>query len=182
MNSAFPRITATNQVSQISFVTRHFEKTIKEWARITGAGPFFCGDFALENYYYRGKTSSCRTTVGLGFLGDMQIQIVTQNDNNPSIYKEILDRNPHGDAFHHILALTDDIDGDLERYKKLGVELASYVEIKGMRVAFFDTIGQLGFMMEYFQRTQFHDQWFRQIHQAHLNWDGKDPIQSHPLG
>jgi methylmalonyl-CoA/ethylmalonyl-CoA epimerase len=182
MTAPLSGLSAAAGLNQIAFVVRDFEKTVLDWALLTGAGPFYCGDFKLENFTYRGRPASCHTTVGLGYLGDMQIQIVRQNDDSPSIYKEILDLNPGRSAVHHVLSITDDIDAILERHRTAGIEVASYVEILGMRVAFLDTVDRLGVIFEYFQRTAFHDDWFRKIHAAHVAWDGKDPLRGHPLG
>ena len=147
MTGTAVNLLSRNRISQIAVVVRNLEHAVHEWARLYGAGPFFCGRFDLKGYQYRGQPASCGTDVAFGYLNDMQIQLVTPCDDQPSIYKEILERSPGTDAFHHVLILTDDMDKELERHRSLGIKLASYVEMPpGMRVAFFDTVQELGFL------------------------------------
>ena len=47
MDDATPRIWQLGQVSQIGFVVPDVEKTALEWVRLTGADPFFMGEFKL---------------------------------------------------------------------------------------------------------------------------------------
>lgn len=170
------------RIGQIAVVTSDFERTILDWVNLTGAGPFFCGTFNNENYLYRGQRSSCEVEVAFGYLQDMQIQIVAQLDDTPSIYTEILDAAGGKIAFHHLLLLTDDIDADLARYANMGIEPAAYMQLKGMRVAFMDTVQQAGTIIEFFQMSPYFEDFFARVHQSHLTWDGRDPIRRHPLG
>jgi hypothetical protein len=169
------------RAAQIAVVTRDFEATVAQWATMLGAGPFFCGEFTNQDYLYRGERSTCRTEVAFGFLRDMQIQIVAQLDDTPSIYTEILDLNPATPGFHHVLILTDDIDADIARFNRAGIGTAALVEPDGMKVAFMDSMARLGVIVEFFQMSPYFEDFFARAHRAHLDWDGRDPIRRHPL-
>ena len=177
-----PLVLQRGRISQVACVTRDLDKTVTDWARLTGAGPFFCGEFLNKDYSYRGSISSCLIDVAFGFLGDMQVQIAAPLDDQPSIYQEILDRCGGGVGVHHLLFLTDTIEAELDRFDLLGIGVAADVKFPGMHVAFLDTVEELGFFVEYFQMSPYFDEFFQKVHKAHLEWDGTDPIRRHPLG
>lgn len=165
----------------MAIVTRDFEGTVQHWATLLGAGPFFCGEFVNRDYCYRGQRADCATEVAFGYLRDMQIQIVAQTCDAPSIYSEILGLSNGAPQFHHMLILTEDIDADIARYASRGIGVAALVEPPGMKVAFMDSVPQLGMMIEFFQMSLYFDEFFTRAHRAHLEWDGLDPIRRHPL-
>lgn len=169
------------RAAQIAVVTRDFEATVQQWATLLGAGPFFCGEFVNRDYLYRGDRADCATEVAFGYLGDMQVQIVAQTCDTPSIYSEILGLSERTPLFHHMLILTDDIDADIARYAQHGIGVAALVEPQGMKVAFMDSVPQLGVIVEFFQMSPYFDDFFTRAHRAHLEWDGSDPIRRHPL-
>lgn len=169
------------RAAQIAVVTRDFEATVQQWATMLGAGPFFCGEFVNRDYLYRGQLADCATEVAFGYLRDMQVQIVAQTCDTPSIYSEILGLSEATPLFHHMLILTDDIDADIARFAAGGIGIAALVEPTGMKVAFMDSVPQLGVMVEFFQMSPYFDDFFTRAHQAHLEWDGSDPIRRHPL-
>ncbi|MFV0644059.1 MAG: VOC family protein, partial [Sphingomonadaceae bacterium] len=154
------------RIAQVAVITRDFEKTVHDWAKLLGAGPFFCGEFVNRDYYYRGRQENCAVDVAFGYLHDMQIQVVAQKCDTPSIYSEVLDLSPSTPMFHHTLYLTDDIDTEIARYAEEGVEVAALFEPKGMKVAFMDTIPRLGVMVEFFQMSPYFDDFFTRAHRA----------------
>ena len=175
-----PIIFQRNRASHIGVVTRDFDTTVKHWNTLIGAGPFYVSKYQNE-YDYRGAKSSCLTKVAFGYWKDMQVQIVAQLCETPSIYSEILDKCPDAPTVHHILTLTDNFDGEMERYASLGVEQAAYFNPAQLRIAFMDTRPLLGVMMEIYEARAGSLNLFKLAHEAHLAWDGKDPIREHPL-
>lgn len=174
-------ILTRGRVSQIACVTKDLAGTAAEWSRLTGAGPFFCGKFFNEGNIFRGQKVDFWTDVAFGYLGDMQIQIVAQLDDCPSIYHEITERNRGGVGFHHTLILTDDMEAEKRKFQEFGIAIASEFRSETMHVVFFDTVEQFGFFTEYFEMNDYFDAFFTKAHRAHLEWDGQDPVRRHPL-
>ena len=63
--------------------------------------PSSCSNIApWKIKYYRGKPSNIDLDIAIGNSGDVQIELICQNDKEPSIYKEAVDAGRVG--LHHI--------------------------------------------------------------------------------
>ncbi|MFZ4604064.1 MAG: VOC family protein [Caulobacterales bacterium] len=175
-----PLIFQRHRASHIAVVTRDFDRVLDHWVKLVRAGPFFVSRY--ENHYeYRGRPATCLTKVAFGYWKDMQIQVVTQLCDTPSIYTEVLDERDKTATFHHVLTLTDDLDADMAHYAAHGIQPAAYFAPSEMRIAFMDTIPVLGLMMEIYQVQPRLLAFFKAAHKAHQEWDGRDPVRAHPL-
>jgi hypothetical protein len=76
-------------VRQLGYVVRDLDRTVADWLKL-GVGPWFVLRGQLQSVLYRGRP--CTVAVSLAFAnsGDLQIEVIQQEDDTPSIFTEFL--------------------------------------------------------------------------------------------
>jgi hypothetical protein len=168
---------ADETVIQHGYVVRDLEASLAYWIETMRAGPFYVVDNALDGMTYRGQPTSVRWTTALAYRGNMLIEIIRQNDDSPSIYREQLD--VRGPGFHHFMLKTSDFDATLARFESAGCPAAFGRMGSGEeRFMYVDAVKPLGCFVELYDMAQGTLDLFRRIQSAHESWDGTDPIRS----
>src|SRR3546814_10812787 len=90
----------------------------------SGAGPFFfLSTIEFGEPRYRGKpTGSIDITAAMAQAGDMQIELVCQNDEQPSFWRDVVTAGQSG--LHHMALYCQNYDADLAAYTAAGIEVA----------------------------------------------------------
>jgi len=70
---------------QIAFVTDDLQASLDYWCGIMGAGPFFETRRVVDGTYM-GKPSQPDINVMIGYWGDLQVELIKQHNDAPSIY------------------------------------------------------------------------------------------------
>ncbi|MDB5394788.1 MAG: hypothetical protein JWM91_2294 [Rhodospirillales bacterium] len=167
---------ADETVIQHGYVVRDLEASLGYWVDTMRTGPFYVVDNALDGMTYRGQPTSVRWTTALGYRGSMLIEIIRQNDDSPSIYREHLDAR--GPGFHHFMLKTSDFDATLSRFERAGCPPAFGRMGSGEeRFMYVDTVKPLGCFIELYDMMPGTLDLFRRIQSSHETWDGKDPIR-----
>ncbi len=89
-------------VLQVAYVVPDIDEAIKAWNQQMGVGPFAVArDIApFTGAKYRGENcDDMRLNLGFAYMGDIQLELIEQLDDRPSIYKEMLDSGNRG--LHH---------------------------------------------------------------------------------
>jgi methylmalonyl-CoA/ethylmalonyl-CoA epimerase len=167
-------ISAIGPVMQIAFVPADFDAAIAHWTETMSVGPFFViENIALEDMCYLGEPSDCVFTIALAYWGDMQVELIRQENDAPSIYSGC-----EGGALHHTCVLTDDINQ--ARRIALAAGATILVEAKvgnDGAVLYVDTGGGPGSIVEILQPASGSDALFTMIKDASMGWDGSDPVR-----
>jgi hypothetical protein len=166
-------------IVQICQVTRDRDRSIASWIGLYGAGPFFVADFRLEGHHYRGRPVTADVRVGLAFCGSLLIELAQPNGVGPSIYHEVLESR--GEAVHHFWKPSADLDAEIARYAAKGCPVIAGGPIPGMgRQAFVDTRAETGVFTEILELADWVYGALDLMRQAHLCWDGSDPVRPYP--
>lgn len=167
-------ISAIGPVMQIAFVPSDFDAAIEYWTQMMGVGPFFLiENIALEEMRYLGEPSDCVFTIALAYWGDMQIELIRQENDAPSIY-----RGCEGGALHHTCVLTDDIETARGIADAAGATILVEAKVgEDGAVLYVDTGGGPGTIVEILQPASCSDALFAMIKDASLGWDGSDPVR-----
>lgn len=163
---------------QICWVVPDLDKAIAHWARQAGVGPFFYfGDVTYENAVYRGKPwKPVRFHAAIAQAGDLQIELVSQLEEGPSMFRELVPAGRTG--LHHMSTYTDDFDADLEYYRQAGAEIVFSGLMKGAPVCWLDTVATLGFMTELIKANPVKERIFARFKEAAESWDGVELTRS----
>lgn len=171
------RPTNFGPVMQFAFVVPDFERALEHWTNVMHVGPFFLMEhIAFAECEYRGKPANIDLTVAIAYWGDMQIEIIHQQDSSPSIYTEFLGRGLSG--LQHVGVLTESVDEDLARLAGQGiVPVQQGRTATGIRFAYVSTDYHPGAMVELIGATRGVRDFFEMMRVAARDWDGRDPVR-----
>jgi hypothetical protein len=101
-------LSALGEIMQLAYVPADFDTTLKFWIETMGAGPFFALDHVkLGGLKYRGKPADVDFSMVIGYWGDIQIELIRQHNDAPSIYSTW--RKEGREGLHHVCILVDDL-------------------------------------------------------------------------
>jgi len=168
------------EIMQVAYTVEDLEQAMQHWVRDLGIGPFFKFEhFPLLDAQYRGQPTQFDVNIGLAYSGGMCFELIQQNNDAPSVYRDVIDERGFG--FHHWALSTRDFDGDVARYQESGAELALYgVAAVGARAGYMDTRSTLGGMIELIEIKSEVEELFAFIRAASENWNGEDPVREFP--
>lgn len=102
---------------QIGFVVEDLDEALRYWIDVLGAAPFWVyRDFTLAECFYEGEPVELTISVGYGYAGHVQIELVQQHGDTPSAYLDRASGDPH-----HVAFWTPDYDERVERYRAGGL-------------------------------------------------------------
>ncbi|MGO4330628.1 VOC family protein [Cupriavidus sp. 2TAF22] len=165
-------------VRQVGYVVRDIKAAMAHWVNL-GIGPwFYMDDVGTREFRYFGENSRLpKLSIALANSGDLQIELIQQRDDAPSLYNDSLKRN--GEIAQHVAYWTED------RYDEIVATLLGlgYVEGHGGRMggagrfAYFVHPDFPSGMFEISEMAGGKAQYFEAIRQAGLAWDGSDPVR-----
>jgi hypothetical protein len=168
-------IASIGPVMQIAFVPDDFDAALRHWTSVMGVGPFFLlENIKLEEMRYRGAPSECEFTLALAYWGDIQVELIRQENNVPSIYRDL----PNSGAMHHVCILTDDIAAAKATALGSGAELLVEAKVgEDGGVIYVDSRGYPGGIVEVLQPASGSGAFFAMIREAARTWDGSEPVR-----
>lgn len=168
-------------IFQMAYVVQDLDAAIAYWIRDLKVGPWFRLDRfdGGPDAAHRGGGYTATVDLAMAFAGHMQIELIQPNDEEPSVYREMIDATGYG--FHHFGVASDDVEADIAELEAKGYELAFKASVPtGGHVAYMDAgAGQPGFL-ELCAATPAFEELFGRFHQASIGWDGSDPVR--PFG
>ncbi len=167
-------------VMQNGFVVADLNAAIEHWARSIGVGPFFVFEkVAFKECWYRGKPATdVDLTVAIAYWGEVQVELIRQRNQVPSIYTDFAAR--HGTGLQHMGVMSENLDSDLARLAARGITPVQHGRAPGMRFAYVDTDHHPGGMIELIEATPAATAFFQRIRQAARDWDGRDAVVGLP--
>src|ERR1700741_1572352 len=85
-----PRAAALpGSIRQIGYVVRDLEEAMGSWISL-GVGPWYVMRGLPLHALYRGQPCTATVSLALSNSGDLQIELIQQDDETPSIYAEFL--------------------------------------------------------------------------------------------
>lgn len=169
-------IAQLGDVMQIAFVPRDFDAALRFWTQTIGVGPFFLREHvSLQDVRYRGEPSNVDFGVAIGYWGDIQVELVKQHNDGPSIYKEFLDEGREG--LHHVCILVDDMGCARDVCRGIGAEILQEGRLAGGEVIYVDSGGGPGAIVEILEISEDGRQGFAMMREAARTWDGLDPVR-----
>jgi catechol 2,3-dioxygenase-like lactoylglutathione lyase family enzyme len=164
---------------QVGFVVKDIEKAMAHWSDVLGVGPwFYKRQVGTTEFRYFGKPSALPDlSIALANSGDLQIELIQQRNDAPSLYLDSLKRS--GEGAQHIAYWTED------RFDEWCRRLldAGYTEGHGGqmgnrgRFAYFVHPDLPSGMIELSELTGGKGDYFKEIARASAGWDGADPIR-----
>jgi len=166
------------KITQNGYVVRDIKAAMKHWSEVLGVGPWFYAEQApIEGFEYRGTQSDCKISIALANSGPLQIELIQQRNQAPSMYRDFLAAGNEG--LQHIAYWSDHFDDAIAKGLSFGWELGQrgHVGLDG-RFAYFDTETHPGTVVELSETSGPKGIMFKHIAAAAADWDGSDPIRT----
>ncbi len=175
--SSLQGIASIGQIAQLAFVPDDFNAAVEYWTGTVGVGPFLLIDpINLTGTQFDGQASAAEVGVALAYWGDMQIELIKQHNDAPSIYINPPWGNRQG--IHHYGLETDDIAAAKQVATSTGGKIIYSGFLPGGAEFFFvETVtGQP--LVEVIEQTADNVAFLNKIKDLAANWDGSDPLRT----
>lgn len=166
-------------VCQNGYVVRDIQAAMTHWIDVMGVGPwFYIDDVKTDWFKCRGVDSDVKMSIALANSGDLQIELIQQRNDAPSLYKEFLDAGHEG--LQHMSYWTHDYQALYDKALGLGYKVGHEGAIGGPqgRFAYFDTQAHPGTIVEISDISGAKGKMFGHIRKVAAAWDGVDPIRT----
>lgn len=168
-------------VRQLGFVTADLDKAMAYWTGTLGVGPFFVlHDVEFEDYHYRGRAADSPVcSFGIAQWGELQLELIQQHNDAPSVYREFLSAGRSG--IQHMSAWFAERDSyEAARAEGIGKGMALAQESRAEkgRFCYFETgrpdIPHLELAEGLAPNTK---PFMERVAEAARDWDGSDPVR-----
>lgn len=163
-------------ITQLGYVVRDARASVEHWIE-QGVGPWWWFErVPIDWFTYRGEPSSPELTIALANSGALQLEIIQQHNDAPSMYRDFLQAGREG--LQHVSTWTHDFPGLYDRAVALGYTVGQEGAIGGPdgRFAYFDTETHPGTVIEIASLAGSRARFFERIRDAAADWDGTNPI------
>lgn len=163
-------------VRQIGYLVRDIDAAIAWWVRM-GIGPWYViREIALKTRY-RGQPCEVVQTIALANSGEMQIELIQQHGDTPSVYTEFL--TTRGEGFHQFAWWVKDFDAAIAAAEQAGFPVVwSSAEPGGVQFAYVEPPGGPVPIIEIMELNEVTEGMAALVRGAAQDWDGTDPVRS----
>lgn len=163
-------------VMQLAFCPKDFGAAVRFWTETMGVGPFFMrGPVSFPGLLYRGQPSDISFSLAIAYWGDIQIELIEQHNDAPSIYKDWADKGMEG--LHHICIVVDDIHAARAQCVEQGHSIEQELYYEGGGAIYVDAGGGPGMLTEMVQLSPEQATRFASYQRAAQDWDGSEPLR-----
>lgn len=141
---------------QMGYVVPDVEAAMHHWIHVCGIGPWFYAErLPLTSFSYMGRRhDDIHLSIALANSGDVQIELIQQRSDHPSLGREFL------------AALAN------------GYQVAQEGDAPRGRFVYFRNEGHPGTIIEMSHATPTRKHIFDAVREAAVGWDGSDPIRT----
>ena len=164
-------------IRQNGYVVSDIEAAMRHWVEVLGIGPWFYVEHApITDFHYRGTPSDVDVSIALANSGSLQIELIQQRNDAPSLYKDFTDAGNEG--LQHIAYWTEHYQTDRARLLRLGYQVGHEGKTGAYGpFCYFLTETHPGTVVEISDIGGPKKQLFEVIAAAAKAWDGTDPIR-----
>ncbi len=168
-------------IFQMGYVVRDMDRAIEHLTKTTGIGPFFINSKIIFNSFeFRGKPAEpIEMKTAHAYSGDIDVELICQTCDRPSIYQEHLATK--GEGLQHVGILSSNYHADLARHIAAGhtpIQAGSAGGDPGVGFCYFDNAGAYpGTMVELIEATEGMVGFLEYVKKAARDWDGSRPVR-----
>jgi hypothetical protein len=167
------------EIRQNGYVVRDIERAMQHWVDVLGVGPwFYLPHVACDSFECRGVAGSPDISIALANSGDLQIELIQQHCDTPTLYKEFLDAGREG--LQHVSSWVADYDEAVERITGAGHGIGQRGTMQEgvIKFVYFDTEMHPGTVFEVSNMAGDLAYIPQMVADAARDWDGADPVRS----
>ena len=162
-------------IRQIGYVVSDIDRAIGSWLEI-GVGPWFVMRSLTIPAVYRGEPCEIVQSLALSQSGELQVELIQQENDTPSIFTEFL--SSKGEGFHQLAYWTEDFETTMEAVR--GAEwpiVWSGGSDLGVQFAYMQPAGGPAEVIEVSEYNEVTSGMATFVRDEAQNWDGSDPIR-----
>lgn len=161
-------------VGQIGYVVDDLAEAAARWSETTGIGPWRVYEtIQLDRFTYEGKPSEPQIGIALAFSGAVQIELIQQFNDAPSMYRDLLET--YGEGVQHICFYPSDYDAAVSHALSSGMAVGQEGSLWGIDFAYLRGDGGRVIEMANLPEEVL-TQRQKAIDEA-ATWDGVDPVR-----
>jgi catechol 2,3-dioxygenase-like lactoylglutathione lyase family enzyme len=162
---------------QIGYIVRDLDQSIAAWLAL-GVGPFYVIRGLQQHADYRGEPCTVNFSVAFSNNGELQIELIQQEDDTPSIYTEFLESGREG--MHQLAWWAPDFDATIAAARAAGWPVVwSGGADGGARYAYIEPPDAgPATIVEIMELNDMTTGMATLVRDAAASWDGSDPIRS----
>ena len=163
-------------IRQIGYIVRDLDTVMQTWLAL-GVGPWFTmRNLEMADCQYRGELCEPTISIALANSGSMQLELIQQHDDTPSIYREFLDGG--GEGFHQLAWWVADFDALLQRADVAGWSVVWSGDGGAVRFAYFEPEPTISTIFEVMELNDTSRGMAELVASAAKTWDGiTDPVR-----
>jgi len=162
------------EVRQIGYVVTDLDDAIAGWLKM-GVGPWFVIRNLPQRVTYRDAPCEVKLSMALSNSGDLQVELIQQLDETPSIFTEFLAAT--GGGFHQLAYWAEDFDAAMAKLTEAGwPQVWSGGEGEGVRFAYFEPPTGAA-IVEIMELTEASAGMGAYVREQAIGWDGSDPVR-----
>ena len=163
-------------IRQIGYVVRDIDRAIASWLDI-GVGPWFVMRGLRLPALYRGEPCEITQSLALSNSGQLQVELIQQEDYTPSILTEFL--SSKGEGFHQLAYWTEDFEATMEAVRRADWPIVwSGGSDLGVRFAYMQPAGCPAEVIEVSEYNEVTSGMATFVRETAGHWDGSDPIRN----
>ena len=162
---------------QVGYVVRDIEKAMNHWATVCTVGPWFYFErSAFQTFVYNGRNyDDIQISVAFANSGDIQLELIHQRCNTPSMYQEFLAAGHEG--MQHWSSWPENYDELYKRALDHGYTVCQEGTHTRGPFVYFRNEGHPGTAIEMSELSSGRRRFFDMVREAAIDWDGRDPIR-----
>jgi hypothetical protein len=163
-------------VRQFGYVVTDLDQAVASWLTV-GVGPWYLMRGIPQRALYRGQLCEVTLSVAFANSGDMQIELIQQADDTPSIYTEFLAAG--GGTFHQLAWWAEDFEAALQSAQDAGWPVVWTDADRGaVRYAYLEPPAGPAAIVEIMELNELSGGMAALVKEAAAGWDGSEPIRS----
>ena len=164
-------------VRQNGYVVRDLQRAVEAWLD-AGVGPWLVlAHMTQTGSHYRGRPTAPVVSIAFANSGELQIELIEQEDDAPSIYREFLEGGREG--FHHLAWWAEDFAAVARAADAARWPVVHEGNAGGMaQFAYYDTGGVTSTVVEVMELTEATRWLASTVRAASVGWDGTDPVRA----
>lgn len=162
-------------IRQIGYVVSDLDRAIDSWLAL-GVGPWFVMRDLAQHVTYRGKPCDVTLSLALANSGDLQVELIQQQDDTDSVFTEFL--SSRGEGFHQVAYWTDDFAATMDAVRSADWPVVwSGGEDVGTRFAYVEPPASPAQVVEIMELNEMTSGMGEFVRSAAAQWDGSDPVR-----
>lgn len=140
------------RIRQVAIIVRDIEKTTKHFSTLFNWGPFQFRELDLPDAILHGKKTPLKAKLAFVDTGPIELELIEPGEGK-SIYWEFL--NTKGEGVHHFAIFVIDLEKELIKWNKNGIEVLQSGDTPNVRFAYLNTENIFGIIVELVQHKQY---------------------------